>query len=186
MILHIKNMVSGRCKLTLEKALNTLGLAHGEIELGEVEIYGKVGNEIYGALRTALLETGLELISGKKELLIERIKQIVIEMVHYHTPLPKVKNSDYLSEKTSHDYTYLANVFSEATGMTIEHFIICHKIERAKQLIVDNELNLTEISYLLNYSSVAHLSNQFKQITGLTATGFKNSPMHYRTALENI
>jgi len=186
MILHIKNMVSNRCKIIVKTELDRLVIQHGKIELGEVEIYSILGYERYECLATALMETGLELIFDKKELLIEKIKHIIINMVHYEPYLKKSKNSEYISSRANLDYTYLANIFSEEMGVTIEHFIISHKIERAKELIIANELNLTEISYLLNYSSVAHLSHQFKQVTGLTPSSFRHSPIRHRIALENI
>ncbi|HEY0175077.1 MAG TPA: AraC family transcriptional regulator [Pedobacter sp.] len=186
MKLHIKNMVSNACKMIVKNELDTLGLQYDKIELGEVEMRNIPTQDEYRLLKTALIKFGLELMADKKAMLIERIKNTIINMVHYTEELPKVKNSDYISEKIEHDYTYLANVFSQETGMTIEHYIISHKIERAKELIRYNELNLTEISYLLNYSSVAHLSRQFKQVTGLTASFFRSTPFESRIALENI
>jgi AraC-like DNA-binding protein len=137
-------------------------------------------------LKTALLKSGLELMDDKKSILIERIKSIVIEMVHYSDELPKTKNSVYISKKLNLDYTYLSNLFAEATGITLEHFIIAHKIERAKELLIYNELSLSEISYKLNYSSVAHLSNQFKKITGLTPSFFKKLKDKKRLSLNDI
>src|SRR5579862_3648406 len=112
-------------------------------------------------------------MDDKKAMLIEKIRNVIVEMVHYSDDVPRVNFSDYLSEKLNYDYTYLANLFSEVTGITIEHFIIAHKIERVKELLLYDELNLTQISYKLNYSSVAHVSNQFKKVTGLTPTFFK-------------
>jgi AraC-like DNA-binding protein len=138
------------------------------------------------SFRYALLCSGLELMEDKKAGLIERIKNVIVEMVHYADEFPKLKNSEYIASRLQHDYTYLANLFSEATGMTIEQFIIQHKIARVKELIIYDELNLTEISYLLNYSSVAHLSTQFKKVTGLTPTFFKNLKVKRRQMLENL
>lgn len=186
MKLHIRNMVSKACKLIVKNELDTIGLIYKSIVLGEVEMQEIPTKEEYKTLKTALLKFGMELMVDKKAMLIERIKNTIIDMVHYTDELPKIKNSNYLSEKIAHDYTYLANVFSHETGMTIEHYIINHKIERVKELILYDELNLTEISYLLNYSSVAHLSRQFKQVTGLTASLFRNAPFASRIALENV
>ena len=186
MKLHIRNMVSNPCKMIVKNELDRIGLNYQSISLGEVEMPNTPTKEEYRLLKAALIRFGLELMVNKKAMLIERIKNTIIHMVHYTDELPKVKNSNYISEKIEHDYTYLANVFSQETGMTIEHYIINHKIERAKELILYDELNLTEISYLLNYSSVAHLSRQFKQVTGLTASFFRNAPFDSRIALENV
>jgi len=166
-------MVSLRCKMTVKAELDKLGLHHVKVELGEVEIMENITKEQRTQLRYTLLQSGLELMDDQKSILIEQIKNTIIEMVHYNEELPKINCSDYLSEKLKHDYTYLANLFSEVTGVTIEHYIIAHKIERVKELLLYDELNLTEISYKLNYSSVAHLSNQFKKVTGLTPSFFK-------------
>lgn len=179
-------MVSIRCKMIVKSELEKLGLHYKTVDLGEVDIEGHISPEQNAQLRVALSRSGLELMDDKKAVLIEKIKTIIIEMIHYEDDPPKTKNSDYISKKLDHNYTYLANLFSEATGTTIEHYIIIHKIERAKELIIYNELNLTEIAFKLNYSSVAHLSTQFKKITGLTPTFFKNLKDKRRTSLEDI
>jgi AraC-like DNA-binding protein len=179
-------MVSIRCKMTVQKKLNQLGLHYCTVDLGEVDIKENITSNQREQLRILLLKSGLELMDDKKAVLIERIKNVIVEMVHYLKEVPKVKNSDYISEKLNHDYTYLANLFSEATGMTIEQYIIAHKIERVKEFLLYDELNLTEISYKLNYSSVAHLSHQFKKVTGLTPTFYKHLKDKKRTALENV
>jgi AraC-like DNA-binding protein len=171
--LFIKYMVSLRCKMMVKSELDKLGLHYMQVNLGEVEIMENLTSEQRASLKDALSISGLELMDDHKAILIERIKIIIIEMIHYTDEPPKTNFSDYLSAKLQHDYTYLANIFSEVTGTTIEHFIIHHKIERVKELLLYDELNLTQISYLLNYSSVAHLSNQFKKVTGLTPTFFK-------------
>ncbi|ALL06245.1 AraC family transcriptional regulator [Pedobacter sp. PACM 27299] len=186
MVLHIKNMVSNRCVMAVKLELDKVGLGYSHIDLGEVETKENPTQRQFEMLRCALLELGFELISDKKEMLIEKIKNTIIDMVHHNIEMPKIKNSNYISEKIHHDYTYLANVFSQQTGLTIEHYIIKHKIERVKELILYKELNLTEISHLLNYSSVAHLSRQFKKVTGLTVSYFKNTATCQRIALENI
>jgi AraC-like DNA-binding protein len=179
-------MVSMRCKMAVKSELDKLGLHYTKVELGEVEIMEDITEEQQNQLKLGLLQSGLELMDDQKSILIERIKNTIIEMVHYNEELPKINFSDYLSDHLRHDYTYLANLFSEVTGVTIEHFIIAHKIERVKELLLYNELNLTEISYKLNYSSVAHLSNQFKKVTGLTPTFFKHLKNKRLTTLNDV
>jgi AraC-like DNA-binding protein len=179
-------MVSIRCKMIVQQKLNKLGLHYCTVDLGEVDVKENITSKQREQLRILLLKSGLELMDDKKAVLIERIKNVIVEMVHYSQEVPKVKNSDYISEKLNHDYTYLANLFSEATGITIEQYIIAHKIERVKEFLLYDELNLTEISYKLNYSSVAHLSHQFKKVTGLTPTFYKHLKNKKRTALENV
>jgi len=173
-------MVSARCKMVVKEELKKMGLHYIMVDLGEVEIMENISGEERTRLKTALLLLGLELMDDKKSILIERIKNVIVEMVHYADEPPKTNFSDYLAEKLSYDYTYLANLFSEAKGITIEHYIIHHKIERVKELLLYGELNLTQISYKLNYSSVAHLSNQFKKVTGLTPSHFKKMKMKRR------
>jgi len=167
-------MVSIRCKMVVKSELDKLGLHYKKIDLGEVNIKGIITNNQRNQLKTQLLKSGLELMDDKKAILIEKIKNVIVDMVHYCDEPPKTNFSDYLSKKLNHDYTYLSNLFSEVCGITIEHYIIAHKIERVKELLLYDELNLTEISYLLNYSSVSHLSAQFKKVTGLTPTFFKH------------
>jgi AraC-like DNA-binding protein len=179
-------MVSIRCKLAVKAELEKLGLHYRVVELGEIEIEENITPEQTDQLKTALLKSGLDLMDDKKAMLIEKIKIVIVEMVHHEDEFPKTKNSDYIGKKTGHNYTYLANLFSEATGTTIEHYIIIHKIERAKELIIYDELSLTEIAWKLNYSSVAHLSSQFKKITGLTPTFFKHLKTKRRTPLEDV
>ena len=179
-------MVSIRCKMAVKSELDRLGVLYGTVDLGEVDIKENITSEQREDLKNGLLKSGLELMDDKKAMLIEKIKNVIVEMVHYADELPKTKNSDYISEKLNHDYTYLANLFSEATGTTIEHFIIAHKIEKVKELIIYDELNLTEIAWKLHYSSVAHLSNQFKKITGLTPSFFKSLKQKKRITLENM
>lgn len=173
MKLYIKYMVSIRCKMMVKAELAKLGLHYVRVDLGEIEILEDLSETQREAFKMALRKSGLELMDDKKAILVEKIKNVVVEMVHYTEAPPKINFSDFLAERLHYDYTYLSNLFSEVTGTTIEHFIIAHKIERVKELIVYDELNLTEISYLLNYSSVAHLSNQFKKVTGLTPSHFK-------------
>ncbi|HUR66054.1 MAG TPA: AraC family transcriptional regulator [Chitinophagaceae bacterium] len=186
MKLYIKYMVSLRCKMIVKSELEKLGLRYKTVDLGEVELDGEISPSQNEQLKKALSGSGLELMDDKKAVLIERIKAIIVEMIHYEDDPPKTKNSDYISKKLGQNYTYLANLFSEAAGTTIEHYIIIHKIERAKELIIYNELNLTEIAWKLNYSSVAHLSTQFKKITGLTPSFFKKLKDKKRSNLEDI
>jgi AraC-like DNA-binding protein len=184
--IYIKYMVSIRCKMVVKSELDKLGLHHGAIELGEVEVDGNITTEQREQLKAALHVSGLELMDDPKAILIEKIKNVIIEMVHYSHEMPRVKYSEYISKKLNYDYTYLANIFSEVKGTTIEHYIIANKIERVKELLMYDELTLTQISYLLNYSSVAHLSNQFKKVTGLTPTFFKKIKDKRRNTLDNV
>jgi AraC-like DNA-binding protein len=186
MKLFIKYMVSIRCKMVVKSELDKLGLHYLKVELGEVNVRENLTDEQRNQLKAGLMKSGLELMDDKKAILIEKIKNLVVEMVHYSEEVPKMNFSDFLSEKLNLDYTYLANLFSEVTGLTIEQYIIAHKIERVKELLIYDELTLTEISYRLNYSSVAHLSNQFKKVTGLTPSFFKQLKYNKRIPLENV
>jgi AraC-like DNA-binding protein len=186
MKLLIKNMVSLRCKLIVKSELEKLGLHATVVELGEVEITENLTVKKQDELKTALLSFGLELMEDKKSILIEKVKNIIVEMIHYTDEPPTINFSNFLSEKLGYDYNYLSNLFSEVKGTTIEHYIISHKIERAKELLIYNELTLTEIAYKLHYSSVSHLSNQFKKITGLTPSFFKNMKHKRLIAHENL
>ena len=179
-------MVSLRCKMLVKQELKKLGLHYSSVDLGFVEIIGEISEDKRKKLKAALLESGLELMDDKKSMLIEKIKIIITEMIHYNEELPKVNYSEYISNIMGYDYTYLANVFSEVKGITIEHYIIAHKIEKVKELLLYDELNLTEISYRMNYSSVSHLSTQFKKVTGLTPTYFKNLKDKKRINLDEV
>jgi AraC-like DNA-binding protein len=179
-------MVSLRCKMMVKEELLKLGLQYVIIELGMVEMLEDITDEQRTQLGINLLKSGLELLNDKRAILIDRIKNVIIEMIHYSYELPTVNYSDYISQKLNHDYTYLSNIFSEVKGITIQQFIIIHKIERVKELLLYDELNLTEISYKLNYSSVAHLSNQFKKVTGLSPTYFKKLKQKRKSTLENV
>ena len=179
-------MVSNRCVMLVKEELNKLGLHFVVVELGEVNLMEDISPEQRELLQIALHKSGLELMDDKRAVMIEKIKNIVIDMVHYREDIIKIKFSDYLSEKLEHDYTYLSNLFSEVQGITIEQFVIAHKIERIKELIIYDELNISEIAWKLNYSSVAHLSNQFKKVTGLTPSHFKQLKERRRTPIENI
>lgn len=179
-------MVSLRCKMMVKEELKKLGLQYVIVDLGMIEILEDITDEQRVLLKKNLLKSGLDLLDDKKSILVEQIKTAITEMIHYTDDLPKVNYSDYLSEKLDHDYTYLSNVFSEVKGITIQQFIIIHKIEKVKEYILYDELNLTEISYKLHYSSVAHLSNQFKKITGLTPTFYKHLKNKRKSNLENV
>jgi AraC-like DNA-binding protein len=179
-------MVSLRCKMLVKEELKKLGLHFIIVDMGIVEIMENISSETREKIKSALLKSGLELMDDKKSVLIEKIRNAVIEMVHYMDELPKTNFSDYLSEKLNYNYTYLANLFSEVQGTTIEKFIIAHKIEKIKELIIYDELNLTEIAWNMHYSSVAHLSNQFKKITGFSPSHFKSLKNKRRIAIEDI
>jgi len=186
MKLYIKNMVSNRCKMIVKSELEEFGLHFIIVDLGEVEIMENITNEQRNLLNLNLEKSGLGLLEDKKRVLIEKIKNIIVELVYYAEEQPKVNLSDYLSGKLNYDYTYLANLFSESQSTTIEHFFLDHKIERVKELLVYDEISLTEIAYKLHYSSVAHLSNQFKKMTGLTPSGYKNLKLKKRRSPENV
>jgi AraC-like DNA-binding protein len=179
-------MISNRCKLAVKEELKKLGLHFVVVDLGEIEIMEEMTSEQHRQLQLGLFSAGLELMDDKRAVLIERIANVITEMIHHSDELPKVNYSDYISEKLNYDYTYLSNLFSEVKGITIQQFIIVHKIERVKELLLYDELNLTEISYKMHYSSVAHLSNQFKKITGLTPSNYKQLKDKRRKTIEEI
>lgn len=173
MQLYIKYMVGTRCKAIVQQELTQLGLHCGTIGLGKVEVQETMLLGQYQQLRLVLLKSGLELLDTRRATLIEKIKAIIVDMVHTTEGVLKIRNSDYISSRLNHDYAYLAGLFSEVTGGTIEHYIIARRIDWVKELLLQGELSLTRISQKLNYSSVAHLSSQFKKETGLTPTLFK-------------
>jgi AraC-like DNA-binding protein len=179
-------MVSTRCQMVVKTELKKLGLHYTTVELGEAEVREHISQAQLEHLNIALKKTGLELMNDNKTILVEKIKTIIIELIHYNDEQIKINLSDYLSEKLNHNYTYLSNLFSEVKGTTIEKFYLSHKIEKVKELLVYDELNLTEIAYKLHYSSVAHLSNQFKKMTGLTPSHFKNLRYKKRNALGDV
>ena len=186
MKLYIKFMVSLRCKLMVKEELKKLGLNYVVVDLGVAEILEDISKEQREQLGKNLLKSGLELLEDKKSILLEKIKNVITEMIHYSDELPKVNYSDYIGEKLGYDYTYLSNIFSEVKGITIQQFIIIHKIERVKELLLYDEFSLSEISYKLHYSSPAHLSNQFKRVTGLTPSFFKKMKLKRNRNLENM
>lgn len=172
--------------MVVKEELTKLGIRFTSVELGEVEVMENVSVEQREQIRGALLKSGLELMDDKKSILIQKIKMVIIDLVHYSNEPLTINFSEYLSQKLNYDYTYLANLFSEVQGTTIEKFLIAHKIERVKELLVYNELNLTEISYQMHYSSVAHLSAQFKKVTGLTPSHFKQLKNKRRSMLDDM
>ncbi len=179
-------MVSNRCKIAVKEELKKLDLHFIIVDLGEVEIMENISAEQREQLKHNLSDSGFELMDDKRGILIERIKTIIIEMIHHTDESIKIKFSEFLSEKLNYDYTYMANLFSEVQGTTIGQFISAHKIERIKELIIYSDLNITEIAWKMNYSSVAHLSNQFKKVTGFTPSHFKQLKDKRRSPLEEI
>ena len=186
MKLYIKYMVSNRCKMAVREELKKLNLHFVFIDLGEVELMEELSDEQRNHLKIALLSSGLELMEDKRAILIEKIKNVIIEMIHVSNDSIKINYSNYISEKLNMDYTYLSNIFSEVKGITIQQFIINNKIEKVKELLMYDEMNLTEIAYQLNYSSVGHLSNQFKKVTGFTPSHFKQLTDKRRSPIEEI
>lgn len=179
-------MVSLRCKLIVKEELKKLKIPYIILDLGRVELMHDISLSKRDELKKSLLNFGLELLDDKKSIIIEKIKNVITEMIHYSDELPKMNYSDYISQKLNYDYTYLSNVFSEVKGITIQQFIIIHKIERVKELLLYDELNLTEISYKLHYSSVSHLSKQFKKVTGLSPSYYKQLKQKRKGNLENM
>lgn len=186
MKLHIKYMVSLRCKLLVKEELIKMNIHFVAIDLGQVEILEDITQMQRDELNANLQLSGLELLDSKKSILIEKVKNVIIEMVHYTDEIPTMNYSEYISKKLSYDYTYLSNLFSDVKGITIQQFIINHKIERVKELLLYDQLNLTEIAFKLNYSSVAHLSNQFKKATGLAPSYYKQLKQRRVDNLENM
>ena len=179
-------MVCIRCKIVVKDEIERLGLHPIRVELGQAEIVENLSVEVLKKFKLALLKSGLELMDDKKSMLIEKIKSVIVDLVHYKEEPLEIKFSEYLSQQLGLDYTYLANLFSEVQGMTIEHYLIAHKIERVKEVLVYDEISLTEIAYRMHYSSVAHLSYQFKKVTGLTPSHFKKLKDKKRKSLEEV
>jgi YesN/AraC family two-component response regulator len=186
MKLFIKNMVSVSCKIVVKSELEKLGLGYTLLKLGEVNIINNISGKNFDALKIALKNSGFELIDDRKSVIIEKVKNVIVEMVHYRELPIKMKVSCYLSEKLKYDYTYISNLFSEMNGVSIKQFIIAHKIERAKELLLYNELTLKEISAKLFYCNEAHLSSQFKKVTGFTPSIFKKMSPKNLIAIENL
>jgi len=179
-------MVSQRCEIVVKEVLNNIGVKRAVVRLGQVLILDNISQKQIDIFKDNLQKVGLELIENNKNILTEKIKNVIVEMIHYYNEMPKVNYSLYISQKLNHDYTYLSNIFSEVGGITIQQFIIKHKIEKVKELLMYDEMNLTEISYKMHYSSVAHLSNQFKKVTGHCPSYFKESKQCRLGYLENV
>jgi len=179
-------MVSLRCKMLVQAELCNLAIAYNLLELGIVELKEPISTEQREILKSNLLKSGLELLDDKKSILVERIKNTITEVIHHSDELPRVNFSIYLSHKLGYDYTYLSNVFTEIKGTTIQQYVIINKIEKVKELILYDELNLSEIAHKMHYSSVAHLSNQFKKIAGMTPTFYRQLKLKREGNLENL
>jgi len=172
--------------MAVKTALEEVGVPYTMVRLGEVEIKKALKPEIKEQLNVALKDAGLELLDDKRAVLVERIKNLIIDLVHYTEEQIRVNLSDYLAEKLDYDYTYLSNLFAEREGTTIEQFFITHRIDRAKELLVYDEINLTEIAEKLHFSSVPHFCKQFKKITGLTPSQFKRLRNYRRGNIDNL
>jgi AraC-like DNA-binding protein len=179
-------MVCIRCEMVVKSELEKLGLKYISVRIGEADIMEDIQPKQLKMLDIALKNSGLELMDDFKSILVEKIKNVIVELVHYTDDQINVNLSDYLSEKLNYNYTYMANLFSEVKGTTIEKFYLSHKIEKVKELIVYDELNLTEIADKMHYSSVSHLSNQFKKITGLSPSHFKKLKNIRRETLDKV
>jgi AraC-like DNA-binding protein len=188
MTLFIKNMVCARCERTVERLLAGAGFLVKNVRLGEVDIEGELSPAQKADLEIVLWGEGFELLDDRNSRLVSQIKQLLINEIHHGAEQkPETMNfSDFLSKKTGHAYSHLSRLFSSVEGMTIEKYIIAQKIERVKELLVYDELTLSEIAWRLSYSSVQHLSNQFRQVTGLTPTEFKNNHRHERKHLDEV
>jgi AraC family transcriptional regulator len=186
MVLYVKNMVCGRCVKSVIGILNALGISYHSVLLGEVHLADEISAEQREQLRSALADEGFELIDDKKTRVIEQIKRLVIRRVNSELDEATDNLSDYLSAELHLDYPYLSTLFSSVEGTTIEKYFIAQKIEKAKELLVYGELSLSEIAYRLGYSSVQHLSNQFKKVTGLTPSHFKQVGAAKRKPLDQV
>lgn len=183
--LYIKNMVCHRCVIVVQQELEKLGIKPTSIRLGEVDVAETPTPEKLNKIRSALAAVGFELIDDRKSKLIEQIKTLIIDVIHRQIKL-KTNLSDYLAEQIGKDYSHLSNLFSEVEGTTIEQYAIHQRIERVKELLVYDELTLSQIAYEMGYSSVAHLSNQFKKITGLTPSHFKKIGEKKRIPIDEV
>lgn len=177
-------MVGLRCKMVVKTELENLGIYNATIGIGDIKLNETITDRKFNLLKNHLLKAGFEILNDRKSILVEKIKNVIIEMVHFTNEPPGVKYSIYISQKLNYDYTYLSNIFSEVKGVTIEHFIIFNRVERVKELLIYNELTLSEISRKLQYCNVSHLSGQFKKTTGLSPREFKLLKHHVRVGLE--
>jgi AraC-like DNA-binding protein len=186
MRLYVKNMVSHSCILVVKAELEKLGAPYINIRLGEIELDNNIPLGLYQQINEAMRKTGFEILLGKKKILVERIKNIIIELIHYSEEGLKFRFSDYISSRLNYHYKYLSTLFSEELGLTIEKYIIAQKIERVKELMVYDELNLNEIAFRAHYSSASHLSKQFKKITGISPSDYKKLNNKSLTPLEEV
>ncbi len=186
-VLHIKNMVCDRCIKTVREEIGKLGFTVEHVELGLAELKEPVDTDGMEKIDQVLKENGFELLYDKKKYIADKIKTTIIEIIHYEKEVPaRVKLSDFIARELGYDYSYLSSLFSSVTGTTIEKYIVQQKIEKAKELLSYEELSLTEISYRLDYSSVQHLSNQFKKVTGLTPSQYKKQSQNQRNPLDKV
>lgn len=185
-VLYIKNMVCDRCIMAVRQLLQRMGIAPQSVELGVVRLAEELSKEQLEMLQKDLLQLGFELLDDKRQQTIDRIKTLIVDLVHYHDNRSELNLSDYLAQQLHSEYSSLSKLFSEFTGITIERYFILQRIERVKELIFYDQLSLTEIAYKLNYSSVAYLSSQFKQITGMTPSKFKALKKNMRRGLDTI
>ncbi|MFV5698345.1 helix-turn-helix domain-containing protein [Flavobacterium sp. ZT3R17] len=186
MKIYIKNMVCDRCKMVVKSELEKIEIFPISVELGEVEFLGDFKDNQKQDLEIKLQSLGFELLEDKTTILIEKIKCLIVNLVHHQNNELKTNLSNYLSEQLGQDYNTLSNLFSEVQGTTIEHYFIAQKIEKVKELLMYKELTLSEIAIKLNYSDVAHLSNQFKKITGVTPTHFKQLKENNRLQIDGL
>lgn len=186
MKVYIKNMVCNRCKMVVKNEMEKLGFYPMSLTLGEVELENELLSSEKLTINNHLRTFGFELIDDKKSRIIEKIKNVIINLVHCQDNETKINLSDLLSNSLHHDYNYLSNLFSEVEGTTIEKYLIAQKIEKVKELLVYDELSLSEIAFRLKYSSVAYLSNQFKKVTGLTPSHFKQIKEDKRKPLDKV
>ncbi|MEO5912366.1 MAG: AraC family transcriptional regulator [Pelobium sp.] len=186
MKIYIKNMVCSRCKMVVQSIFEEHQITPAHIALGEVEIAGDLSEERLATLNTSLKSMGFELIDDKKSRMVSQIKTIIISQVFHSKEANAINLSKQLSDQLNYDYNHLSTIFSEAEGITIEKYFINQRIERVKELILYDELSLSEIAYQLGYSSVSHLSNQFKKVTGLTPSFYKSLKENKRTNIEEL
>ena len=186
MKLYIKNMVCNRCIFAVENVLKQQNLTASTIILGEVVLEKQLSESEYNLLNIALEDLGFEILEDKKSQLMEHIKAIIIDLIQNHNGVLQTNFSTYLTEALKQDYNYISNLFSDSEGITIEKYFIVQKIEKVKELLAYDEMSLSEIAYQMDYSSVAYLSNQFKKVTGMTTTVFKNKSTTKRTALDQL
>ena len=184
MKLYIKNMTCESCKIFVKDVLQKLGLSPIYVELGEVKIQQEIPDLLKNELNAKIQIAGLELLEKRRDILIDQIRKVMIAYVFNTEIQPNLNFSDLLSKELGHSYNYLANIFSEEQDITIEQYIIALKIERTKEMILLDEDSISEIAYKLNYCSVAHLSSQFKKVTGLTPSQFKSQKVKSRIPLQ--